>query len=599
MTIPKFFLEISNKKNTNSVIWSRFKKKFIFLNYKRDNLSISFHNFYKGKICILGTPILKNKINNNIFAELFIQNQKNNKWLKTIDGEFVIIYLKNKEKLQIISSRFNFPTIWYYLDKNIFLTSISLIQIIARLKELGKFRINEQSLFEFLLYRRVFGEKTSAIGAKIINPATRLIYNGVNIKSFNFWSPNFKEKTNDSLNTASDKLIYYLSNSLKKKTSDKKRFGLFLSGGMDTRLILACAKKNNIDLSTFTFNSFENREVKVAREVAKITKTPHYFVQNKPNHYNKVLPEAVYSTASMYQPLCLFYSHSKFMKKYIDIGLHGHGFDFFFQGMYLPRRKLEFFNKKLDFLIPIKIKENNIDYFLKNISYKTKGSNILNFFKKKNYKLMLEKLVNDLKEIEVKSKKFCNLKIDLYEFLTFGNLARHYSVCDNISMNSITKIRTPSYDNDLYDFYQQLPWRFRFDSRIQRLSLKKLSPKLANLESSNTNMPISYSSSQKTFFQFINFIKKRFIKKEDLNNDLFQRMGLPIGYLIKNDWEPYVKEIIKSERLSQIKFLDFGKIKNYLKTTILDDELQYDQFTMLLISIDNFLKLTGRKINNA
>ena len=123
-------------------------------------------------------------------------------------------------------------------------------------------------------------------------------------------------------------------------------------------------------------------------------------------------------------------------------------------------------------------------------------------------------------------------------------------------MNSSIKIRTPLFDNNLFDFYQKLPWQHRFDSRIQRLSLQKLNPKLANLISSNTNMPIGYSSYKKTFIQSLNFLKRKITKKK-IKEDSFERMGLPIGYLIKNDWEEYVEDAIKSERLSQINFLDF------------------------------------------
>ena len=101
--------------------------------------------------------------------------------------------------------------------------------------------------------------------------------------------------------------------------SDKNRFGLFLSGGMDTRLILACARKNNFNLSTFTINSFKNREVKVAKEAARIAKTPHYFIINKKNHYKKSFPEAIYSTSATYEPQCLFYNHGKDIKKKVDV----------------------------------------------------------------------------------------------------------------------------------------------------------------------------------------------------------------------------------------------------------------------------------------
>ena len=53
--------------------------------------------------------------------------------------------------------------------------------------------------------------------------------------------------------------------------------------------------------------------------------------------------------------------------------------------------------------------------------------------------------------------------------------------------------------------------------------------------------------------------------KKEIKDDLFERSGLPIGYLYKNDWKEYVEDTIKSERLSQINFLDFYQIKKYLK----------------------------------
>ena len=250
------------------------------------------------------------------------------------------------------------------------------------------------------------------------------------------------------------------------------------------------------------------------------------------------------------------------MKKKVDVCLHGHGFDYAFQGMYLPRKKIKFFNKKLDLLIPVKIK-NIVYYFLTNIPYKTKGPNISNFIRTKKYKLMMEKTRNELIQIKKLGESFCNSKNDIYEFLTFQNLARHYSHSDIIAMNSSIKIRTPLFDNDLYDFYQRLPWEYRFDSRIQRMSLKKLNPKLAKLISSNTNMPIEYSSYKKTIFQSINFLKRKIISDKN-KNDLFERMGLPIGYLIKNDWAEFVEDTISSERLAKINFLDFHQIKKYL-----------------------------------
>ena len=279
MLSHNFFLEISKYKNKNK-IWSKFGKSFAYLKYTKKNLDISFYNSFDNKLCVTGTPILDKKINNEYFASLFIKNKDKKKWLEKIDGEFAIIFLSKRKKIEIISSRFNFPTIWYYKDKNIFLVSLNFFEIIIRLKELGLFKINENSLFELLLFRRIFGEKTTAANVRMLSPASKLICDEKRINKIIYWSLNFKNKTNDNLDKSSEKLIFHLTNSLKKKMSDENRFGLFLSGGMDTRLILACARKNNLNLSTFTVNSFINREVKIAKEAARIAQYPHFFILN-------------------------------------------------------------------------------------------------------------------------------------------------------------------------------------------------------------------------------------------------------------------------------------------------------------------------------
>ena len=63
MPLPSFILEISKYKNKNK-IWSKFGKDFAYLKYKKKNLDISFYNFFNNKLCIIGNPIINNKISN-------------------------------------------------------------------------------------------------------------------------------------------------------------------------------------------------------------------------------------------------------------------------------------------------------------------------------------------------------------------------------------------------------------------------------------------------------------------------------------------------------------------------------------------------------
>lgn len=593
MTIPSFFLEISNKSSIpDSIEWGELKKnKRVFIKFKKNNINISFFNSNGNKLCILGNPIIDGELNNAKFAKFFFQN-KNFDILKKINGEFLIFFInKSKKVLEIINSRFTSPALWYYLNKKRFLASLSFSELSINLKKNSAFKLNKNSFFEYLFFRRIFGNKSYELNTKSLGPASKLITNGFNKKIIIYWEPNFKNKINLSIDKSANLLIDLLLNSLKTRTSDNKKYGLFLSGGMDTRLLLSCLKKNNSNFCTLTFNSFINREVKIAKEAANIVNVKNIFIKNTENHYKKNFEECIFSTSSMYPPLTMFYGFSKLMKKYADIGIHGHGFDFFFQGMYLPKKRLKFLNHDLNFIIPRLIKGDLVNFFIKNVPYKTKSQNVLNFIKNRQKKKMMSSVFYELKKIEKIGKKLSNNVFELYEYLTFNNLGRHYSVSDNISINSIIETRIPAFDNELYDLYQSLPWQYRFDSKIQRLALKKINKNLANLKSANTNLPIKYSKYQKTFFQLINYFRNKFKgDKQDLE-EKFQRMGLPYSYLLKNDWHNYLKDTISSNRLDKLDFLDIKKIKSYLNTVLMKKNSGHDTFTINLLCIDHFLKI--------
>ena len=593
MSTPKFFLEISEKASiSGSIEWAKLKKNNkIFIKFKKNNINISFHNSHGNKICILGNPIINNEINNSKFAKYFFLNKDLN-GLKNINGEFIIFFIsRSKKVLEVINSRFTSPALWYYLNKGSFAASLSFTELSLYIKKKGKYKFDKNSFFEYLFFRRIIGNKSYELNTKSLGPASHLVTDGSQKKIISYWQPNFTEKNNLSINKSSDLLIDLLLNSLKLRTGDKKRYSLFLSGGMDTRLLLSCLKRNKTNFCTFTFNSFVNREVKIAKEAAKIANVKNIFIQNPNNHYKKNFRECIFSTSSMYPPLTMFYGFSKMIKKYADIGLHGHGFDFFFQGMYLPKKRLKLFNHDLNFIIPKSIKGDLVNFFIKNVPYKTKSQNVLNFIKKNKKKEMKNNMYFELKKIENNGKKFSNNIFELYEYLTFNNLGRHYSVSDNISINSIIETRIPAFDNDIYNFYQSLPWRYRFDSKIQRLALKKINKKLANLKSANTDLPVKYSRYQKTFFQFINYFKNKFVDNQKNLEEKFQRMGLPYSYLLKNDWHNFLKETASSDRLDRLGFLDMKKVKIYLNTVLMKENSGYDTFTINLLCIDHFLKI--------
>ena len=99
------------------------------------------------------------------------------------------------------------------------------------------------------------------------------------------------------------------------------------------------------------------------------------------NVSRKTFNEAVKTNGGMYHPMCMFHQISKKILKRFDIAIHGHGFDYFFQGMYIPRNRLKIFKKDTHILIPKSIPKDITKFLqtfkMKNISF-CKGTRFLN-----------------------------------------------------------------------------------------------------------------------------------------------------------------------------------------------------------------------------
>jgi asparagine synthase (glutamine-hydrolysing) len=89
-----------------------------------------------------------------------------------------------------------------------------------------------------------------------------------------------------------------------KEDSDNRRYGILLSGGLDSRAILAASDS---PMTTFTIADFENREVEVAKRISNEKGCKNVFIKRDPNHYANIIDCAVELGDGMYR-----YDHAHF-----------------------------------------------------------------------------------------------------------------------------------------------------------------------------------------------------------------------------------------------------------------------------------------------
>jgi len=570
------------------------------------NLKLEKYEDKNFQCIIFGRPI-SNDIDSKSLIKFFKhQPEKIPIKLKEINGEFLIFILnKHTFELSIINDRFCSIPIYYIVDKNKIRAAMNFIEL-YNCNDQAKSSspiISKDALFEFLWFRRVHGNDTFDKNIKFLMPSSILKIKNASVSRFQYWTPSFKKEEYKSLEEVSEIFISHLTKSIKLKISmlppgSENQIGLFLSGGMDTRTILAGFHYAGIKIPTsFTVGFSELGEFRVARKLTESLNSPHFFLKIPQDCYDSNWDEKFKLSGGMYhflQNIFLGINHPQLDEmKYF---FHGHGFDYLFQGMYLPSNPLKIFSKSthikptvdLDKIIDLP------DYFIKNVPYRAWRVNLLDFTVYDQKDLMLNALKSKITAIMDEIKGNSNSNFDLWEYMMINTISRHYSQTDVMGMGTHGEQIKVANDIDLFNFYLSLPLKYRKYASMMRHALNKMNPQLANTISANTNYKIKAGPVENTLYFAYRSIARKFSTNQKFLNPTHDRRTWPDEDDVVRKM-PYLKSQIeglyKCECLREhLDFFDFEAFKNKQDLWMNYGHPGGGQFMMCLLSIQRYLK---------
>lgn len=519
----------------------------------------------KSACVIMGYPIYGDKIKpcDFIISNIMPENKIDMDFIRALDGEFLIFHLNKADgKLSIINDRFTSIPLYYFHDKaaDSFYATPYFSVIWDFLGKNNKLDFNNEAFFEFLWFQRLFGSKTYSRNTFFMQDASVLELKSGSLSLERYWQRNY-EKSKLPLVEHSYRMSQLMKKSVRLKAGDNKRYAHFLSGGMDSRSVLA-AFDDNLPVC-FTATVSENRELRTAREIAQTKGAIHIFLELDPEHYAKILSPSVRVSGGMYNyDHGLFYGYNDIVKSMADVSFHGHGFDYMFQGMYIPAKSHVFAGRTLYLRKMLEIPDDIITFFIKNASYRIKNANVWDFILPEKRKALEEFQRESLREILMSGEKYTDNPNDLWEYMTFHHLSRHYSYPNHASIATFVEQRTISFMNGLFDLYLSLPVEHRFNGRIEKQCLKLLDLRLAEIWSANTNLPVTASSLKQTVYQLAGALKRR-IFPEARKPAWAERTWPTRDYALRNQQglKDAVLELCKSDILEKPGFLDMEKVR--------------------------------------
>jgi asparagine synthase (glutamine-hydrolysing) len=247
-------------------------------------------------------------------------------FVKKLNGDFVIAICDLKEgKLLLANDRSGLRPHYYAMSSNnkklLFSPEIKAILQDKTFKK----ELNDEAIAEFFAFGEFWDEKTLFKGVSILPPASIFIYDGKKISIEQYWHFSYSPDYNLSEEDTVEQLIEALKKSVKIRMKDNLRYGVALSGGLDSRSVVAAIDpEKRKDVPTYTFGPKDCDEVKIAKEVAQKAGTKHLSIDISPELLiDNAKQEVWLSDGRVYMGVSFDCPISKLVKDKIDVVFDG------------------------------------------------------------------------------------------------------------------------------------------------------------------------------------------------------------------------------------------------------------------------------------
>ncbi|MDA3893829.1 MAG: asparagine synthase (glutamine-hydrolyzing) [Salinivirgaceae bacterium] len=422
--------------------------------------------------------------------------------LKKLNGFFSFAIYDNREDTFFIArDRIGIKPLLFYRDRNKLLFASEMKALI----ELGIPKtIDKTSISQFFQFNYIPSPNSIFQGVQKLNPGHYLFVSDNQVKEETYYSIAYNRSKNTVLSYAEAKneLKKQLSDSVKLRMIADVPLGAFLSGGIDSSVIVAEASKLTDKLNTFSVGYKDEPffdETHYAELVAEKYKTNHtVFKLSNDDLYGNLHDVLDYIDEPFADSSALpVHILSQYTRKHVTVSLSGDGADELFSGYNKHKAHYHAMNMGLKSSLikagyPLwktlpKSRNGKIGNAVRQLEKYAKG---LKLDEKERYwnwaTLKSESSANDLFKFqvqlnEIKVRKNEILKHVLYT-QTMGDVlftdmqlvlvSDMLHKVDLMSMANSLEVRTPFLDHNLVDFVFSLPDEYKINAKMPKRILQ-------------------------------------------------------------------------------------------------------------------------------
>jgi asparagine synthase (glutamine-hydrolysing) len=371
---------------------------------------------------------------------------------------------------------------------------------------------NWASISDFLTLGYIPGGQTAFEGVHHVLPGSRLVID-TDVKEDVWWNlPSSKESDKEERSDWDEVILIHLKESIKYRLISDVPIGLFLSGGLDSALMLALIKEVGLPdefvAYTVGFNSESYDETQAATLLADYYKVDHKAIKMEAADIERIFSDVVYKSDNLIANPAIFanYLLSEKASKDVKAVLNGGGGDELFFGYETYKadtlaKKLEFVPQFVRGLIAAVVSAIPTDY--KKLGFKYKAVKFLEgleyepmkrhyswrtiFTEKDKDKLLSEGVVRHDSYKAYKDAYSLFNGDDFYESLAFADLKVWWGDMglyqgDVMSMANSLELRMPFMDQGLVELVAKIPRKSKYDGTELKSLMKKVCQRFLPLE---------------------------------------------------------------------------------------------------------------------
>jgi len=393
-----------------------------------------------------------------------------------LNGSYsLVIFDKREERIHIVSDRFATRPIYYWHEGKEFAFA-SEPKAILKHPSYHK-KLNLVAVSKFFRYGRLclFGDDTWFEGIVGLAPGSVLTFDDGEVNIERYWDLNYHADRHTSPDELADKLASSFTRAVRVRTSQAGlRYSVALSGGLDSRSVLAACKKGD-NVTAYTFAAPKTREAAIASKVARACGTKHSICYIDPDVTAKYAEDVVWlSDGQEVVGISFLLNADERLNGAFDVSIDGFALDLtlggsFLRGSIMEARGLPQLASILDGRFAVfrdgEMKEAFEPEFLSRL-----GEGARKDFLDRIWRSSGESIP------------------DRADYFALRTRVRNFTIMGHVLSRSYFEDAIPTLDNDFMAVVTSIPPSLRYHYHVYRKFLKKLDPSVAKIQYERSGM---------------------------------------------------------------------------------------------------------------